>query len=570
MQIPILNARSNSPVDAAAFYGLNRSDKGKNGEFEDMVNMSSDRYPCLAPRKGRTAVCSNNNIRAVIAPKYSENGNITSFTGVAGTSFYYEGNAIELEDTNNMAIPASGNVTLCDFNGRIIICVYDSVSETNVMYYYDYTATGTGKVRNMEKSVTVKCSAYGSGNAEEDYYVTNYLTAKDTNFKWEKYFNIGDSVFISGFSKDTNNTVDIDSRYTNVDEMKAVSCIVEKTDGGKLYIQMYNRDGKALTLTSETADITVKIKIPTMNHVCVHNNRLWATNPNGEYIYASKLGDPFNFNTFQGLANDSFYAEIGTNGGFCGIVSFRDNLVAFKKDYIHHIYGDKPSNFTIPKQLIGCGCIDIRSAVEVNSVLYFLGYNGFYAYTGGQPTLISKPLNARYGAAVGMTDGIKYIVSAKRQGLAQTELLVYDARYNLWHKEDSFSAVGYFRYHNDLYIADKSHVYRCDTEAPAEWECQSVVLYEDIFDNKGVNEIWIRADIADGAKVTVYTKINGDTEWKEHDTLTAQGLKVYRVPVRFNRDEYFQYRLKGEGEAVIYNIEYIVNTGGRPYKVKIS
>lgn len=126
-----------------------------------------------------------------------------------------------------------------------------------------------------------------------------------------------------------------------------------------------------------------------------------------------------------------------------------------------------------------------------------------------------------------------------------------------------------FRYHNDLYIADKLHVYRCGTEAPSEWECQSVVLYEDIFDNKGVNEIWIRADIADGAKVTVYTKINGDTEWKEHDTLTAQGLKVYRVPVRFNRDEYFQYRLKGEGEAVIYNIEYIVNTGGRPYKVNI-
>lgn len=394
--------------------------------------------------------------------------------------------------------------------------------------------------------------------------VTNYL--QSTGIDWSEYFSEGDSIFIDGFTNEVNNTVQLDSRYQSASRDRAISCIVEKVDGNKLYFQMYNYLCETLVLTKELnkSGVSVYTKIPTMNHVCIHNNRLWGTNPNGEYVYASKQGDCFNFNTFQGLANDSFYCEVGTPGGFIGIVSYRDNLVAFKRDYIHHIYGDKPSNFTMPKQLSDCGCIDIRSAVQIGTTLYFLGYGGFYEYIGGQPELISAKLDRKYKTAVAATDGQKYIVSCK--GNDGNELLVFDTRYRLWHKETYINAIGSFRWHDKMYVATANKVLKYGAVSPQIWECESVVIYEDMFDNKGMTELWIRARIDEGASIDVYTLEDGG-DYLNRGTLKGTGtLKVYRIPIRFINGEFYQYRLVGQGNAVIYDIERVISSGGRAYR----
>ncbi len=551
----MINTKRNASEQITSFGGLNRLDKPQKNEFSDMLNMSSDHYPCLSPAKSVSAVLSQSGIRAVIAPKYSD-AEIKSFTGVAGNTFYYTG-----VPHKEMNIP-DGSVTLVDFNGRIIICVYDG-SESH-MFYYDYTATSDGTVKHMENGArNITCSAYSSGDPQEDISVTNYLQADVT---WSDYFKEGDSVFIEGFANEVNNTVQLESRYQNVSKTRAISCIVEKVDGNKLYLQMYNRSGNALVFTKETSKsgVSVYTKIPTMNHICIHNNRLWGTNPNGEYIYASKQGDCFNFNTFQGLANDSYYCEVGTPGGFVGIVSYRDNLVAFKREYIHHIYGDKPANFTMPKQLEGCGCTDIRSVVQVGQTLYFLGYGGFYAYVGGQPQLISQKLDRKYKSAVAMTDGQKYIVSCRSS--SGDELLVLDTQYGLWHIEDYIDTVGSFKWHDRLYVATNGKVLEYGANPTKTWECESVIIHEDIFDNKGMTELWIRAKIDKDASVTVYTSEDGG-DYLDRGTLKGTGtLKVYRIPIRFINGEFYQYRLEGRGNAVIHSIERVVSSGGRTYR----
>lgn len=553
MQYNLIETKKNTQGQINSFYGLNRTEKGGYNEFLDMLNMSSDRFPCLAPAKAVRDVLTQDNIRAVIAPKYS-NEEMISFTGVAGNKFYYMGTPASMEIPN-------GDVCLVDFNGRIVICVYDG--KTSHMLYYDYTATGDGTVKRMEKGVyEVRCTAYSSGNPDTDVSVTNYLTS--AGIDWTGYFSVGDAVFIEGFKNEQNNTVDLDSRYQSASKDRAISCIVEKVTSDKLYLQLYNYLHTPLVFKSETAgSVSVHIKIPTMNHVCIHNNRLWGTNPNGEYVYASKQGDCFNFNTFQGLANDSFYCEVGTPGGFVGIVSYRDNLVALKRDYIHHIYGDKPSNFTMPKQLSDCGCIDIRSAVQIGTTLYFLGYGGFYAYVGGQPEIISHNLDRKYKTAVAATDGQKYIVSCK--GNDGDELLVYDTRYGLWHKETYIDTVGSFRWHDRLYVATADKLLEYSTQTPQKWECESTVIYENVFDNKGMTELWIRAKIDEGAGIDVYTSEDGG-DWLKRSTLEPQGLKVYRIPIRFINGEFYQYRLIGHGNAVIYDIERVVSSGGRQYR----
>lgn len=596
----LIRTKGNGSEQIASFGGLNRTDNAEKNEFSDMINLSSDKYPFLTPSKAAKNALEDSisGIRAVIAPQYSSSADITSFTGVAGDKFYYNGEEIDFEDAG-MTIP-DGDVTLVDFNGRIIICVYDG--NKSHMLYYDYTATGADEqgrryVRSMEQGVkNITCTAYSGGDPGKDIYITNYLTATDAKgniIDWKEYFSVGDSVFITGFHEDddetfSNNTVSIDSKYQNSSGERIQSCIVEKivnatgannkVTSSKLYVQLYNykrdvlvfkkiskNEMKSTVESKETANnANVYIKIPTMNHVCIHNNRLWGTNPNGEYIYASKQGDCFNFNTFQGLANDSFYAEIGTAGGFVGIVSFRDNLVAFKRDYIHHVYGDKPSNFTIPKQLEGCGCIDIRSAAQVGTTMYFLGYGGIYAYVGGQPTLISKKLDRKYKSAVAMTDGQKYIVSCK--GDKGNETLVLDTEHGLWHMEDYIDAVGSFRWHDKLYIATADKVYEYGANLPQKWNCESVIIHDDTFDNKGMTELWIRARIDEGSEIKVLTSEDGGV-FLDRGTLKGMGtLKVYRIPIRFINGEFYQYRLEGTGNAVIYSIERVLSSGGRQYR----
>ena len=121
MRFETINAAENPSIDINTFAGLNRLEKCERNEFEDMLNMSSDRYPCLAPAKSwKAAVSGMTNIRGVIAPKYAD-GEITKFTGVAGDAFYYEGEKKDIE-TDSGVIP-DGDVCLVDFNGRIVICV---------------------------------------------------------------------------------------------------------------------------------------------------------------------------------------------------------------------------------------------------------------------------------------------------------------------------------------------------------------------------------------------------------------------------------------------------------------
>ena len=546
------------------FQGLNRQERSEANELSDCMNVSSDAYPCIASAKISEKVISQSDIQAVIAPKYSAE-EITSFTGVSGGRFYYKGEVIPFESSD---MSLSGEVQLADFNGTIIMCPS--------MYYFSYVPdTDVGniikKVRKMEKGVyeqtaTVRGKEIKDDNGNVTDY-ENYISISGINF--EDYFSSGDSVFIEGFSNEENNSLYIDSKYETADDDRIMSAIVSKVKGSKLYLRLYNRKGKQIVFTDASGEsgVSVYIKIPEMNCVAVHNNRLWGTNPNGEQVYASKIGDPFNFFTFSGLASDSWYSEVGTPGDFVGIVSYRDNVVAFKRDYIHHVYGDKPINFNIPKQLADCGCIDIRSAVEVGTVLYYLGYNGFYAYAGGQPIIISDKLARSYKSACAWTDGIKYYVSATDTD-GSTELLVYDTRYNIWLSQGDIPAVGYFRWHNETYVASGDGVYNISRGDYGEWSVTTARLDEGVIDKKSAFDIFVYAELDAGSEMTVSVQTE-EGFWRECRRVQYSGLKAVRIPVRFVQGDYYKIKISGRGKTVIHGLERVAATGGRRYGVYI-
>lgn len=548
------------------FAGLNRTAVGRPGEFIIAENLSMEEYPCISPRRSRQEIGIAPGIREIQAfiPPGGDDEDIGGFTGVADGVFYYRNVPAEPKSADMQ--PLTGQVSLADFNGKIIIAPY--------LYYYDYTLSpedeNYGKLLPGAKGFSAAQSVRVYSEINQ---VTEEITSRivSDSIVWEEYFSVGDALTLWGFTGnlEKNNTCAIDSCFDKAESGRPVSVIADRLDGGTMYVRMCDRLGATVAfmdgdqpVSGRTVSISVKTALPELNSICVHNNRLWGTNPNGEFIYASKPGDPFNFHTFEGLSSDSWYGEIGTRGGFLGILPFRDTLVAMKRDYLHHIYGDKPSNYAVPKQLEHCGCADIRSAAVIGTALYYLGDRGFYRYSGGQPELIDRNLHKKYISGTAATDGVRYYCMAKTAD-GGTEFLVYDTDYGVWVTEDSFGMTGGGLYRGSLYCTGTDCMYRMNAgDQRVVWLAETVDLVGDTMDEEGVFDLFLRVCLFPGAEISVYTVDDaGESHWWSERKL--EGSYVFRVPVRMRMNQRIRLGIMGKGKALIYGIERHGDKGGR-------
>ena len=69
-------------------------------------------------------------------------------------------------------------------------------------------------------------------------------------------------------------------------------------------------------------DVRLSRKVPDMDFVCEWNNRLWGCSSEKHELYASALGDPYNWNVFEGTSQDSYILTIGSTGEFTGICAY--------------------------------------------------------------------------------------------------------------------------------------------------------------------------------------------------------------------------------------------------------
>lgn len=538
-------------VDIQSFFGINRQNKIDDRQMSSMYNMSSDSIPAMAPRKPRLHVCSVNNITAIYKPEYSSS-ELTAFTGVADGYFYYNGTAI-----TNMKL-SNTKKSIADFGGNI--CIFP-----DKVYYRYLPDPTTGEIKSemqkMGKSISLSgARLYSSLNKITGEY-TAYIQKNNAGF--EDIFSVGDSVIISGCTDKQNNTVVIESRREFAASDSIVSVVINEVTNSKLSLLMHNKNGQFALFnnTTNSSEIKIEVSIPNMNCVCVHNNRLWGTSENGEYIYASKLGDCFNFNSFQGLNDDSWYCEIGTEGNFTGIASYRTAVVAFKQNYIHHVYGDAPSNFSIPKQTFS-GSVDGSSIAEIGGILYYMSADGFYEYTGGEPEKISGCIKTLYKSCSAGTDGKRYYACGRKAD-GTSELLVFDPEYGTWHKEDNTDFVGFIKHNEFLYGATNSDMYKFGNgNEEVSWCVVSKKFTLDDIDFKGVNAVYIRMEAPKNTKVDVYTSCD-EQDFMLMGQIEGSGFLTYRVPVRFEKCDSFRIMLDGIGHAVVHDIEIVTYTGGK-------
>lgn len=555
MFLPYLGKKENKQVQLLHFGGLDLRESAVANTLSEAENLSTHAYPALISRKPRKKILLGANISKLIAPEYT-NTPLSAFTGIQNNHFYYNG--VQIGDT-----PLTpGEKSVVDFNGKI--CIFPD------KLYYDYrpdptTGTVVQALRPMERTLTLNGNTSFSSTRNS---VTGAYHASVQNSTGDfSIFRPGDSLVIQGCSKEENNTCTIQGSDDFASDTAIVSVVVSEVNSNSLSLVLYNKHGEKVVFTNSTErnTITLSVPIPVMNHVCVHNNRLWGTAENGEFIYASKLGDCFNFNVFQGLSDDSWYSKIGSPGKFTGICSYRTSVVAFKQDCIHHVYGDSPKNFSIPKQTAG-GCVDGRSIVELNGILYYRAANGFRSYRGGEPEDISPQLPFSCDTCVAGTDGQRYYALVTRS-IYQRDLLVYDPDHGIWLREDDTPFLDFLHFGGNFYAATREGVWLFDHGLEAvSWSLTTQPLNLNTMEYKAPNCIWLRLDAAVGTQLQVSVAFDDNPFVLCTDTIIRGGHRTHRIPVRLNPCDSFRLRISGRGNAVLHAMELITYQGGKTYE----
>lgn len=297
-------------------------------------------------------------------------------------------------------------------------------------------------------------------------------------------------------------------------------------------------------------DIAIqRIADPDLDYICAHENRLWGVH--GNMIYASKQGDPKVFTTETTTAIDPWSTEIGTDGDWTGIVSYSGSLLAFKEHIVHKVLGTLPENFaayTYNIEGIKRGCH--MSPVIIGEVLYYVAEGGVYAYTGAAPSLVSANFGVRrFGNAVGGTDGRNLYLSMQDEESEEWELYFLDTIRGIWLREDNLQVGNFDQYDGDLYALDMDtgEVLRFGYgDERVRWSVTTGKLFEDTLNRRRYTKAILRADISDGATITIEASHDDGTFEPLYKHTTAHG-KTLVMPILPRRTDNFRLRISGEG-----------------------
>lgn len=281
MQFELYGARTNSKRQIAAFGGINRTHNQGYGEAEEMQNMSSRIFPCLAPRLGREIVCgTESGILAAVPPDSDED--VKGLTGVCGGGFYYNGilksGTYEFPEDFSWQIERMGSLYLINgFSGSVSVlfsynCDTDEFADGGVVLR-DLCVTTSEKAISTYPYRWDKVYDYGDNSKFWKRYAKEL---KGTDNFFSKYFKVGDEVAIFGFPETTdeldgrlwtydwgdeiiravtnyaapdNNTVDTDNMYDikTLSKWKIVKAVVSSFSQKE---HIYNHDSTKYTGTS--------------------------------------------------------------------------------------------------------------------------------------------------------------------------------------------------------------------------------------------------------------------------------------------------------------------------------
>lgn len=592
------------------FGGLNHNMKINDEEFFDMKNMTSDFFPVLSPRHKRGtykyATTGEHKVNGIVAKDV--------FCYVDGTKLYIDNKLVrnfDLEDShktfvnmgayiiimpdkkyiNTKDLDDRGNIEASFVTSgtvRYTMCQADGTAYSNVTVSASAPANPSNLAYWIDTSSTPHVlKQYSSQSATWVTIPTTYvkIAAKNIAREFKQY----DGVKISGISSSITQLADFEGNNSPLHEVYRD----EAGNGAGDYIVVV---GILDAVKTQSTPLTIERLMPKMDFMVESNNRLWGcrygVDNNGAVVnelYASKLGDFKNWNSFMGISTDSYSASCGTDGEWTGAITHMGYPLFFKENYLHKVYGSYPANFQVQATecrgvMKGAG----KSLAILNEELIYKSRTGICRYDGSLPVEISQNFgNIKYSGvdiedgnhigAVAGTNGKKYYISMKSEVDSKWYLLVYDSEYSLWHKEDETRVDCFASLDGEMYFVDhKDHqiktVLGSGTEDSEEvdWMLETGVVGTSIKSGKYttplpgkkyISQMVIRLSLSIGSRVMFYIQYDSSGDWEHISSLTGTSLKSFAVPIRPKRCDHFRLRIVGKGDAKIYSISKAIEKG---------
>ncbi len=603
MRLSTLAEIPSTPFVISNFNGYNHGVSVPDGQFYDMKNLASDYFPVLAPRRKRgTFEYPEGESHSTAGMTYKND-----LCYVDNRKLYVDGKAVKgitLSDTPKQLISMGAYIIIMP--DKVYVNTQDLSDCGDIEATFKTTGTVTYQISRVDgtvySDVTVSDKApedpkggqywidtsttphslkvYADATAIWSPVATTYIRISGRNIA--KNFKQWDGVKISGITAEFTSSKDLNDATSILYDLYHD----EEEDGKNDYIVVV---GFSDTVQTQSEPLTLSRYMPDMDFIVESNNRLWGCryglNANGDTvneIYASKLGDFKNWNSYLGISTDSYTASCGTDGEWTGAISYLGYPLFFKENYMHKVYGNYPANYQIQSTpcrgvMKGAG----KSLAIVNENLFYKSRNGVCMYNGSLPMEISQAFGKikysavdeslsdklRNGAVAGAFMN-KYYISMKSEQDQTWNLFVYDTDYGMWHREDETRVDQFCAGSDEMYYIDsKTKTIRtvCGSgkldEDPIEWMVETGIMGMSYVTKKYVSKLIMRIAMEVGTRIMFYIQYDSMGEWEHVASVTGTSLRSFSYNVKPKRCDHFRLRIIGRGDAKIYSITKTIEQG---------
>lgn len=592
MRLPIVKNNNRYTNHVVTFGGLNLLQSFSAGEMTDCSGISHNSFPAITQRQKSQKVFS------CISPSGASFAREECIAADDGL-YYNRKKVMELEKGEKQLV----------FLGDRAIVFPDKV-------YYDTksgeigTLSGECVLKGVEVSFSENTLTVPLEHYEKVSLIQNSVFRTDANITVCEEVNVdGGKLIFSGYSLEkaenleegtifcekcegnqyrvviskqlsddkknyivVNELVTLENTMKNVFSALRAGDVVEisgctKVPGNNKSLKISSKGQNKLTFTNaafytatENSDIVIKRSIPDFTCVCNYQNRLWGCS--GNTIYASALGDPFNFFLYENLSTDSYSVQSNSAGDFTACCVYGNYCLFFKENECFKLYGNKPSNFQLTESLAeGIKKTDSKSITNINGKIFYKGNGGIFVFLGGVSQCVSKKLGSiSMENAIAGSDGKSFFITADTP--EGREEYVYDIEKALWSKSGIKDTLGYSFYGGKMYRFKEDGVYMLTDSADTDavWYVVLCPFNEKYYKTKNYSRLYITAQLFDDSYLNVEVSCD-DSVWRKVATVYGNQKKYVNIPCVLKSCHEVRIRISGKGKSIIESVtrEFSVN-----------
>lgn len=308
--------------------------------------------------------------------------------------------------------------------------------------------------------------------------------------------------------------------------------------------------------------------MPELDFLCSGANRVWGCSNANHEIYASELGNCRNWSVFEGLSGDSYAVTVGSKGDFTSCCSYLGRPIFFKENEMIVISGSKPASFTLNSYSVrGVRRDSPEGVAVVGDVLYYMSYDGVYAYDGSSAVSVSLPLGDQikelYNVRFGCDGNILYVWGRLDDGY---RCYSYDTLTGIWHQIYADLICSFLPYPDTtlkVSLEEGEAIISTLSEIPEDYELVGATGLQELWrwetadisystpDHKYIRRIELSDECS--AESDLYISYDGAEPVHIAHLMPRlrNSRKIYFFPKRCDR---FRIIMEGEGKMTLYSL----------------